>query len=366
MTSTGNETQTAEARTGKRFFDDDDSSELSALEDDEVVDSEAETERLDDDQLDSSGRRRMDDIDSSPKKRKIHHTTVDGRAHEGANDGTKDNNKEESNGLRSSSSSSKRKRAATEAAAEDADQEEDDEDIKNEAETAQDDADNELEEDEQQTTPKPGTRARGNDINDKMRTTPPSAKEEPEKHRKEAIALLTEIEIDFAKLRDKLYEDKMTRFVAEIEMCMDGTHPELEKVSKQIENIRDEKISLAARQRDYQRKCIDNQTRASRDQLHQQYLKDVADARSRLLTKTTEQWYSINRERRAMDSRVPDFTYRAPEKRSVQLRHRQMIHDEISLLMGLAKRFGFPTAPQMSTMQDEEIESDLYALGLRQ
>lgn len=358
MTSTGNETQTTEARTGKRFFDDDDSSELSALEDD-MVDSEAETERLDDDQLDNSGRRRMDDMDSSPKKRKIHHTTAGGGTQDGA---ATDGSRDESNGLRSNSTSaSKHKLPTTEEG-----NEEEDEDIKKEGETAQDDADNELDEDEQHPTPKPGTAARENDTNDKMRTTPQPTKEEPEKHRKEAISLLTEIEIDFAKLRDKLYEDKMTRFVAEIEMCMDGTHPELANVSKQIENIRDEKISLAARQRDYQRKCIDNQTRASRDQLHQQYLKDVADARSRLLTKTTEQWYSINRERRAMDTRVPDFTYREPEKRSVQLRHRQMIHDEISLLMGLAKHFGFPTAPQMSTMQDDEIESDLYALGLRQ
>lgn len=352
MTSTGNETQTTEARTGKRFLDDDDSSELSALEDD-MVDSEAETERLDDDQLDSSSRRRLDDMDSSPKKRKIHHTTVGG-AQDRAND---------DNELRSTNSSgdSKRKRTTTRAA-----DDEDEEDIKKEGETAQDDADNELEEEEQSSTRKPGTADTGNDINNQTRTTPPPNKEEPEKHRKEAIALLTEIEIDFAKLRDKLYEDKMTRFVAEIEMCMDGTHPELANVSQQIEHIREEKINLAQRQRDYQRKCIDNQTRASRDQLHQQYMKDVADARSRLLTKTTEQWYSINRERRAMDTSVPDFTYRPPERRSVQLRHRQKIHDEISALMGLAKYFGFPTAPQMSTMQDDEIEADLYALGLRQ
>lgn len=186
-----------------------------------------------------------------------------------------------------------------------------------------------------------------------------------EAQRQKAIQLLTEIEVDFAKLRDRLHDDKMARFVAEIEMCADGTHPELERVSHQVGQIRDQKVQLATKHHQYQRQCIDNQTRATRVHLHQQFLKDASDARSKMLLSTTEQWYNINRERRAMDCMVPNYTFKIPSSRSDQIRDRQAIYDEISALMGLNKYVGFPAAPEMRPLNEEDIEDDLEALGLR-
>ncbi|CAN6674873.1 transcriptional regulatory protein Dep1p [Trichomonascus vanleenenianus] len=186
-----------------------------------------------------------------------------------------------------------------------------------------------------------------------------------QREQKEAIALLTEIEIDFAKLRDKLHEDKMARYVAEIEMCADGTHPELARVAEQIEKVRDDKIRLARAQRDYQRRCIDIQTHASRDQLHQQYFKEQADVRASLLLSTTEEWYRVNRERRAMDALVHEYSYRArPDE--MEVFYRQDLEHEISLLCGIKREIGFPAAPEVVSASPDELEEDLYALGLRQ
>jgi Sds3-like len=188
---------------------------------------------------------------------------------------------------------------------------------------------------------------------------------ELEESRQRAIVQLTEIEVEFAKLRDQLHDDKMARFVAEIEMCADGTHPELSKVHSQITRIRDEKIQLAERKRAYQQKCIDNQIRAMRDHLHQQFMKDEAECRVRLLLHTTEEWYKVNKERRAMDALAPEFSYQVPERRSTQIQNRVAINGEISLLSGISNYIGFPAAPEMNPANESELLEDLEALGIQ-
>lgn len=181
--------------------------------------------------------------------------------------------------------------------------------------------------------------------------------------RKEAISCLTEIEVEFAKLRDRIHADKMARFIAEIEMCAEGTHPELESVYEQIQTLHDAKIRRAEQRRKYQRICIDNQTRASRDQLHQQFLKDQADTRAKLLLNTTEEWYRVNRERRVMDALVPEYGYRPSESRSVQARQRTALNYEIASLESLSRYVGFPAAPEMQPGTEDEIEEDLKKLS---
>lgn len=197
---------------------------------------------------------------------------------------------------------------------------------------------------------------------------------EPEEHapseediqaqRKEAISFLTEIEVEFAKLRDSIHADKMARFVAEIEMCAEGTHPDLASTYTQIENLRNEKIRRAKKRREYERICIDNQIRASRDQLHQQYLKDTADTRANLLLKTTEEWYRVNRERRVMDALVPEYGYRVSKDVAVQTIERKARDKEVQILSDLGRNVGFPAAPEMKAGTEEEIEEDLQLLNM--
>ncbi|ODQ66744.1 hypothetical protein NADFUDRAFT_5973, partial [Nadsonia fulvescens var. elongata DSM 6958] len=135
-----------------------------------------------------------------------------------------------------------------------------------------------------------------------------------QQQRKDAIAELTEIEVEFALLRDQLHQEKLSRYNEELKMCVNDKHPELLRVYKEIAMIRDEKIKLAMTRRKYKRQCIDNQTHAMRVQIHQQFMKDRADLRSGLLLNTTKEWYRVNRERRSMDSLVPEFGFRVPEK----------------------------------------------------
>lgn len=186
-----------------------------------------------------------------------------------------------------------------------------------------------------------------------------------QRQRQAAIEFLTEIEIDFAKLRDQLHDDKMKRYMAEMDMCADGTHPELEPVYARIARRRDDKIELARRHLEYKRRCIAIQTRACREQLHQQFMKEIADSRAALLLRTTEEWYRVNRERRAMDTLVPEYTYRAADSPTAQLHEFASVNHEIALLTGISKYIGFPAAPEIKPLSEDELQDDLYALGLR-
>ncbi|KAK9387796.1 Sds3-like-domain-containing protein [Lipomyces mesembrius] len=186
--------------------------------------------------------------------------------------------------------------------------------------------------------------------------------EERAQKRKAAVTSLTEIEVEFAKLRDRLHDDKIARLQAEIEMCLDGTHPELATVYDELAETRDSRIKLADAHRKYRRRCIENQTRSYRTHIHQQLYKNNANLRAAMIQETTETWYKVNRERRAMDTVVPFYGYKIPEKRSVIYRQRQAQYNEIALLTGIAKYIGFPAAPEIKSATADEVAEDMEAL----
>ncbi|KAK9329993.1 Sds3-like-domain-containing protein [Lipomyces starkeyi] len=186
--------------------------------------------------------------------------------------------------------------------------------------------------------------------------------EERAQKRKAAVTSLTEIEVEFAKLRDRLHDDKIARLQAEIEMCLDGTHPELATVYDELAEARDRRIMLADAHRKYRRRCIENQTRSYRTHIHQQLYKNNANLRAAMIQETTETWYKVNRERRAMDTVVPFYGYRIPEKRPVIYRQRQAQYNEIALLTGIAKYIGFPAAPEIKSATADEVAEDMEAL----
>lgn len=183
--------------------------------------------------------------------------------------------------------------------------------------------------------------------------------------RKEALSMLSDIEVEFAKLRDQLHSNKLAQYVAEIEMCAEGTHPELEKACSDIQSVRNERVKRAELRRKYQRICIDIQTRANREHLHQQFMKDRAEIRAELLRTTTEEWYRVNRERRQMDSLVSEYGFRPSMDPVSQSREFKSYNDEVSLLSNINKIYGFPAAPVMRPSTKEEIEEDfrLFAIG---
>ncbi|KAH3678416.1 hypothetical protein WICMUC_001433 [Wickerhamomyces mucosus] len=184
------------------------------------------------------------------------------------------------------------------------------------------------------------------------------------KQKADAVKVLTEIEVEFAQLRDRLYEDKMARFQSELEMCSNGTHPELKAVYTKIDDHRNEKIRLASLNKKYKLQTIERRTRASRTAVHQQFIKSVSDFRTKYVKRITEDWYKINKERRTMDIVVPEYSYKRPEYTEDAVEQRAQLNQEISILTGLNQYYGFPKAPRLSSVEESELDEDLKAMNI--
>ncbi|KAG2733165.1 hypothetical protein G9P44_004155 [Scheffersomyces stipitis] len=129
--------------------------------------------------------------------------------------------------------------------------------------------------------------------------------------RKLAIEELISIESAFAELRDKLYQDKLNLLEHELQLCLEGSHPELSKIYYKVNSFYQDHLKLANSNLAYKLKCIDKETIATRTSIHQDFLKNLMEAKNSMITSTTSLWYKINKERNQIDQLVPDYNFSA-------------------------------------------------------
>ncbi|KAI5808130.1 Sds3-like-domain-containing protein [Peziza echinospora] len=183
--------------------------------------------------------------------------------------------------------------------------------------------------------------------------------------RKSAMDALTQIELEFAALRDKLFEERISDIDEEIRLVNEGKHPELMAMMEAVDKRRDDKIRLYNTQLKYSVQSQENSMKATRAQLHSQYAQHVREIRERYLDRVSEGLYQIQRERRASDMVVQDYTYRISDCSNTRLRERQAYTMEVAILAGIAKYIGFPAAPEVKGAAPNEMQADLEAMGVR-
>lgn len=160
-----------------------------------------------------------------------------------------------------------------------------------------------------------------------------------DEQRKLAVDQLISIEAAFAELRDKLYQDKLKLLEHELQLCLDGSHPELLKIYFKVNEFYQDNIKLANSNLSYNLKCINTETVATRTSIHQDFLKQLMDTKNDMISDTTSQWYKINKERNQLDQLVPDYNYGAlPQIPNVTV---AVPHEDQILLSGLtAETYG--------------------------
>lgn len=135
------------------------------------------------------------------------------------------------------------------------------------------------------------------------------------KQRQLAVEELIEIEQSFVDIRDKLFQDKLKSLEHELQLCLDGSHPELSKIYYKINGFYQDSLRLANNTLTYRLKCINSETIATRTSIHQDFLRHLMDGKNEMILNTTSQWYKINKERNQMDQLVPDYAFAAiPER----------------------------------------------------
>ncbi|RPB17691.1 hypothetical protein P167DRAFT_7664 [Morchella conica CCBAS932] len=175
---------------------------------------------------------------------------------------------------------------------------------------------------------------------------------------------LAEIERVFAHLKDRIYSEKLRRVEIEMKMIQDGTHPEYVAQKACIDQKLDEKERLADAQYKNGMESLEIATRVTKAQVHSQYYQRVRELRENTLNKCSELWYHIQRERRAGDTLVSEYTYRIPDRASTRIQHRRQYNWEVALLTGISKHVGFPAAPDVLGASEEERAEDLEAIGI--
>lgn len=165
----------------------------------------------------------------------------------------------------------------------------------------------------------------------------------------------------------RLYDEKIARCNAELAMLESTTptHPELVAALDVIDNHRDKKIQYEDTRIKFKLESLQRESMAEKAQAHSQYMLDVQDTRERHQDKLNEAFYQIQRERRSADTSAPSYMYHFPTKRSEQIRRQTAYNKEISILSGVAKYVGFPAAPDLKRLKQDEIDEDLKAMGVR-
>ncbi|ODV86241.1 hypothetical protein CANARDRAFT_27493 [[Candida] arabinofermentans NRRL YB-2248] len=238
---------------------------------------------------------------------------------------------------------------------------EDDEEVEEEAE--------EEEEEEEETDQPVDEAAQKKKLED-------DAKEEI---RLNALEDLKVIEIEFASLKDKLYDTQLNKLEYELKLCESKKHPDFLNYLQLIEDNFQNKIEKYINLQKYKLRCLDNQTRATRVSSHQQFYKLSQDLKSGEIMNITSNWYEINKERRSMDNltlNLPDYyqfnsnitskNVTSQEKINDLVHKRNSLFGELGLLRSYSKYIGgLPSSlNDLKSCNGEEINEDLKELGI--
>ena len=198
-----------------------------------------------------------------------------------------------------------------------------------------------------------------------------------EENRVIAMNGLKDIEILFAQLKDQLYETQLTKLEFELKLCENNQHPELIEYMKMVDEDFKKKTERLMNLQKCRLKCLDNQTRATRVSIHQQFMKQRQDLKAKEIVKITTDWYDINKERRTMDMQtlnLPEYyqfnksinAFNIENNLPALVNQRNAVFKELSVLQGLVdyKKVIPSSLNNLTGCSQAEIEADLKEIGM--
>lgn len=184
--------------------------------------------------------------------------------------------------------------------------------------------------------------------------------------KKSAMDSLSAIEKCFARLRDKIYEERIAQCNQELAVLEQPVpvHPEFLAMKEAIDQRRDQKVAFENHLMKFKLMTLQRESIANKAQVHSQYMQTVREVRDTYLESLNKKYYQVQRERRGCEGDVPDYMYSFTTKRSQQITHQTAYNTEVSILAGVAKYVGFPAAPKISSARSKEIDDDFRSMGI--
>ncbi|KAL9933287.1 hypothetical protein V8E36_008005 [Tilletia maclaganii] len=117
----------------------------------------------------------------------------------------------------------------------------------------------------------------------------------------EAMEALTRIEIQFAMLRDRLYVERMEEVCRETEMILEGTHPELIRFTRAIDELRERRLRLLDLELENQVHHYEQVAEGEEQITWNSYRYQAAELRQNMMDDTARKRRRLEREKRLID-----------------------------------------------------------------
>jgi hypothetical protein len=165
---------------------------------------------------------------------------------------------------------------------------------------------------------------------------------------------------------DSHLSEQIRQMDHELEMLQEGnsTHPEYLTQMRCIDARRDEKIRYDNVLLRFDIQALRTKTTAERQTCHSQFFQEVRNTKDGALESAWKEYFALQRDRRSGGADTTDFTMLYNPSRSTQIRQQTARNLEVSILAGIAKHVGFPSAPITTGLSAPEIDRDFQIMGV--
>ncbi|KAF9091486.1 hypothetical protein BGX23_005108 [Mortierella sp. AD031] len=176
----------------------------------------------------------------------------------------------------------------------------------------------------------------------------------------EALEALSSIEVEFAHLRDKMYEERILELETEVEMINDGTHPELSTLMKEIEDKRDQRLRIARAWRTHLNEISQAEFEIKEYQAHCTFQSKKRELRTDLMNGIGQKQQQLRLELTLAENRARH----QPMEKSTMLRARKHQRAMVTELRTVNDQYGFPVSNDLRMIAASELDEDFAAMGL--
>ncbi|KAL9111332.1 MAG: hypothetical protein Q9227_004209 [Pyrenula ochraceoflavens] len=181
-----------------------------------------------------------------------------------------------------------------------------------------------------------------------------------------AMESLRDLEKQFAVLRDKLYDERISALQLELAQAKapKPTHPDLQRQLRSVQQYRDQKKTNEVRLWEFKVESLRKTSAAQKSILDSSYFQKVRDIREHILELANESFCKIQNDRFRFEENTPKYWVPFSTQRGSQVAQQTAYNKEVSVLSGMAKHVGFPAAPEVVTARDAELDDDFSKMGI--
>ncbi|KAF9302417.1 hypothetical protein BGZ74_005387 [Mortierella antarctica] len=178
---------------------------------------------------------------------------------------------------------------------------------------------------------------------------------------REALEALTSIEVEFATLRDRMYDERMLELDREVDMINLGTHPELSSLMREIHEKREQRLQIARAWRTHKGEIAQCQFEIAEYQAHCTFQASRRNTRADLTRELGHRQRTLILDLTRMTN---DRKRKVMADKVVLVKARKQKRIEANNLSLISERRGFPVNSPLRMVTTTELDEDFSAMGL--